>query len=93
LALVRDLLSDTAIGELEKLLQGRKPFLVPVSAIEMAGFNAIPDAMTQEIGERLKLPTAVRCGHAIEQGRSYEGGRLVSPGHAGDVHRGGSCRH
>ncbi len=55
LALVRDLLSDAAIGELEKLLQGRKPVIIPVTAIEMAGFNAIPDAMAQEIGERLKL--------------------------------------
>ena len=37
LALARDLLSDTATGKLEKLLQGRKPFLVPVSAIKVRG--------------------------------------------------------
>jgi hypothetical protein len=55
LALVRDLMSETALRHLERLLEGRRPFVVPVTAIEVAGFNAIPDAMTQEIGERLKL--------------------------------------
>jgi hypothetical protein len=52
---VRDLLSEVVISRLRDLLQGRQPFVVPVTAIEVAGFNAIPDAMTQEIGERLRL--------------------------------------
>src|SRR5579863_6807059 len=45
LALVRDLMSEAALNQIEFLLQGRKPLVVPVTAIEVTGFNAIPDAM------------------------------------------------
>jgi hypothetical protein len=55
LALVRDFLNDAAIERLATMLQGRTPFVLPVAAIETAGFNAIPDAMAQELSERLNL--------------------------------------
>jgi hypothetical protein len=83
LALVRDLLNDTAIGELKNLLKdGRTPVLVPVTAIEAAGFNAIPDAMAQEIGERLKLPPlsgAIMQSNKVAHTRAGGWHRLVTP--------------
>jgi len=56
LALARDFLDDTAVERLADLLKGRTPYVLPVAAIETAGFNAIPDAMAQELSERLNLP-------------------------------------
>jgi hypothetical protein len=91
LALVRDLLSEVAIRRLRGLLQGRQPFVVPVTAIEVAGFNAIPDAMAQEIGERMGPHTAFGHDHPVEQGCPYESGRLAPPGHTGDVHWNRHC--
>jgi hypothetical protein len=83
LALARDLLSDAAIGELKNLLKhGRTPVLMPVTAIEAAGFNAIPDAMAQEIGERLKLPPlsgAIMQSNKVAHTRAGGWHRLVTP--------------
>jgi hypothetical protein len=82
LALVRDLLSETAIGQLESLLRGRHTFVVPVTAIEVAGFNAIPDAMVQEIGERLKLPPlpgTIMQSNKVAHTRAGGWHRLVTP--------------
>jgi hypothetical protein len=56
LALARDLLTNSGLSAIAVLLQGRKPFVVPVAAIEVSGFNAIPDAMVQVIAARLDLP-------------------------------------
>ena len=58
LALVRDLLTDDGLQNIQSLLQGRKPLVAPVAAIEVSGFNAIPDAMAQEIVKRLGLQMA-----------------------------------
>jgi orotate phosphoribosyltransferase-like protein len=82
LALVRDLLSDTAIETLASLLQGRKPVIVPVTAIEVAGFNAIPDAMAQELGGRLKLPPvsgAIMQSNKVAHTKADGWHRLVTP--------------
>jgi hypothetical protein len=82
LALVRDLLSDAAIGVLETLVSGRRPFVVPVTAIEVAGFNAIPDAMTQELCERLNLPPlpgVIVQSNKVAHTRSDGWHRLVTP--------------
>jgi hypothetical protein len=56
LALVRDLLNERALNEVRTILQNQRPFVVAVTAIEVTGFNATPDAMLQEIAERLQLP-------------------------------------
>jgi hypothetical protein len=82
LALVRDLLSEVAISRLRGLLQGRQPFVVPVTAIEVAGFNAIPDAMTQEIGERLRLTPlsgTIIQSNKVAHTRADGWHRLVTP--------------
>ena len=51
--LAHDLLSDAALATLKTLGEGQHPLLVAVSALESAGFNAIPDAMAEDIGHRL----------------------------------------
>jgi hypothetical protein len=53
-----------------------------VTAIEVAGFNAIPDAMTQEIGERLKLPPlsgTIVQSNKVAHTRADGWHRLVTP--------------
>jgi hypothetical protein len=55
---------------------------VPVSAIEVAGFNAIPDAMAQEIGERLKLTPlsgVIMQSNKVAHTRADGWHRLVTP--------------
>lgn len=82
LALARDLMSEAAIRHLERSLEGRRPFVVPVTAIEVAGFNAIPDAMTQEIGERLKLAPlsgTIVQSNKVAHTRADGWHRLVTP--------------
>jgi len=82
LALVRDLMNETALRQLDNLLQGRKPFVVPVTAIEAAGFNAIPDAMAQDIGERLELTPlsgAIVQSNQVAHTRADGWHRLVTP--------------
>ena len=41
---------------LRQIIGERKPLLAPVSALETKGFNALPDALAQVIGEKLGLP-------------------------------------
>src|SRR5437762_582109 len=82
LALVRDLLSDTALSQIEALLRGQRPFVVPVTAIEATGFNAIPDAMVQEIGAQLSLPLlpgAILQSNKVAHTRADGWHRLVTP--------------
>lgn len=82
LALVRDLLDKTAIQNIAALLQGRMPFILPVAAIETAGFNAIPDAMAQELSERLLLPLSsgeIVQSNKVAHTRSNGWHRLVTP--------------
>jgi len=56
IALVRDLLNSDAVALLRRTIGQRDAILAAVSAIEKTGFNAIPDAMGNEIGKRLGLP-------------------------------------
>jgi len=82
LALVRDLLTDEGLNWIHALLQGRQPLVVPVAAIEASGFNAIPDAMAQEIAARLGLPMApYDLGQSNYAGHTKANGwhRLVTP--------------
>ena len=52
-ALARDLVKDHAVTLLRQIIGERKPLLAPVSALETKGFNALPDALAQVIGEKL----------------------------------------
>lgn len=83
LTLAHDLLAEAAIERLRVLLRGRSPFLVPVAAIEVAGFNAIPDAMAREIGERLGLPLlppgAIVQSNKVAHTRADGWHRLATP--------------
>jgi len=54
--LVQTLLNLQALKTLEELAFNCKPYLASVSALEEQGFNAIPDAMAGEIGEKLGWP-------------------------------------
>ena len=73
--LVEDLLSMPAVRQIADLSAGRHPVLLPVTAEEVAGFNAIPDAMAQALGLRLGLKVeagailqATKVGHTKANG-------------------------
>jgi len=88
-ALVRELLSIESTARLAALLAGRHPFVVGVTADEVGGFNAIPDAMAEILAERLE--SEVVAGTIIQAnkvGHTRAGGwhRLVTPAvFTGDV--------
>ncbi len=82
LDLVHELLSDTATDYIAELLKGRTPVIIPVAAIETTGFNAIPDAMMQELSERLNLPMfrgEIIQANKVAHTRSNGWHRLVTP--------------
>jgi hypothetical protein len=54
-ALVQDTISDTTIEALRKLIGDRNPILVSAHALENDGVNAIPEALADELGNRLGL--------------------------------------
>jgi hypothetical protein len=54
--LVEDLLSEESVRALESLVGVTPVLLVGISAIETLGFNAIPDAMANELNIRLNWP-------------------------------------
>ena len=56
LRLALDLLQPAAIGALLQIVGKRTPILLPVTAIEVYGFNAIPDGMTQVLCTSLGWP-------------------------------------
>ena len=81
-ALVMDLLAPVAINRLGHLLAGRQPLVLAVTADEVAGFNAIPDAMAQALASRLGLSAvagqvvqSTKVGHTKASGWH----RLVTP--------------
>lgn len=91
-ALVEDLLSAASAEHLARLVADRPAILVPVSADEVAGFNAIPDAMAQAFAGRLGLTVAAGAIlQANKVGHTKAGGwhRLVTPAViTGEVARG-----
>jgi hypothetical protein len=56
LTLAGDMLTQEGFAAIQTLIRDRKPFLLPVSAIEVSGFNAIPDAIAQIVAQQLRLP-------------------------------------
>jgi hypothetical protein len=80
--LVETLLSQEETERLAHLLGGRQPILLPITADEVAGFNAIPDAMAQSLALRLGLSVAAgKINQANKVGHTKADGwhRLVTP--------------
>lgn len=92
LTLAIDLLDRARVQTLRSAFAGGVALLLPVIADEMAGFNAIPDAMAQVLGRILDLPVIAgeivqtnKVGHT----RAPAFQRLVTPAmFDGDVHAG-----
>ncbi|MEO3433224.1 hypothetical protein [Inquilinus sp. CAU 1745] len=53
--LVADLIDESALERTRAIADGFNPILVPASAFEKYGFNAIPDALAHELADRLDL--------------------------------------
>ena len=82
LMLAADLLSPDGLARIQVLVGGLPTFLLPVVADELTGFNAIPDAMAQVIGNKLGLQVIAgeivqtnKVGHT----RASAFQRLVTP--------------
>lgn len=66
-ALVEDLLSASATAALGALIGSENAILLPITALETSGFNAIPDAMAQALGVELGL--SVSSGEVVQNNR------------------------
>src|SRR5665213_389185 len=96
LRLAADTLSQGSVEQLQGIIDrsARKPILLPITALETTGFNAIPDAMARDLSRRLgwrissgEIVQINRVGHT--RARSFN--RLVSPAaFEGPVETGGS---
>jgi hypothetical protein len=82
LTLANELVRISQIDLLRAVVGGGRPILLPVSALEDAGFNAIPDAMADILAEALDWPRSAgeivqvnRVGHT----RAPSFNRLVTP--------------
>lgn len=67
LTLAESLLSAAATEALRQIIDGRDAILLPITAIETAGFNAIPDAMAQVLARELAL--GVHAGQIVQSNR------------------------
>jgi hypothetical protein len=54
--LVEDTLVEDALRQIQLIVGDKRPYLVSAHALERSGVNAIPEALADEIGERLCLP-------------------------------------
>jgi transposase-like protein len=80
--LASDLLSHEGIARLRDFIGNRPTLLLPVVADELTGFNAIPDAMAQVLGNELGTP--VVAGEIVQTNKVGHTGapafqRLVTP--------------
>lgn len=82
LNLAQDLLDPGELDRLSEIVGDRKPILAPVTAIELMGWNTIPDAMAQILAETLGWPVSLgdvvqinKVGHT----RAKSFNRLVTP--------------
>ncbi|PPQ31858.1 hypothetical protein [Rhodopila globiformis] len=95
-ALVMDLLAMDAADRLGRLLAGRRPLVLAVTADEVTGFNVIPDAMAQALAAELGLAAAAGCVvQSTKVGHTKASGwhRLVTPPlFTGDVVAGADYR-
>ena len=94
LTLASDLLAQDGVADLRHIVGGQPALLLPVVADELTGFNAIPDAMAQILGNELGL--AVVAGEIVQTNkvghtRAPAFQRLVTPAtFEGQVQAGGS---
>lgn len=82
LILAEDLLTGAATNTLRVVVADRGAILLPVTALETTGFNAIPDAMAQVLGRELGL--RVSAGEIVQTNkvghtRAKAFNRLVTP--------------
>ncbi len=80
--LVDDLLSPDSVKEIAQLIGSRQPFVVPAAALEVGGFNAIPDAMAQALAAALSLQMAsydIGQSNYVAHTRANGWHRLVTP--------------
>ena len=82
LQLARRLMSVNGVQQIEALAAGRKALILPVVADELAGYNAIPDAMAQILAARLGLQAVAgkivqtnKVGHT--RAKTFQ--RIVTP--------------
>lgn len=79
--LAKDLVSDEAIAELERIIDGRETIIVPVHAEEAVGRNMIPLATSAVIAKKLGLEVDTNIVQAIKVSRTDGDGwhRLANP--------------
>ena len=79
--LAKDLVSDEAIAELERIIDGRETIIVPVHAEEAVGRNMIPLATSAVIAKKLGLEVDTNIVQAIKVSRTGGDGwhRLANP--------------
>jgi hypothetical protein len=82
LILSQELLDPGAVAELHRLVGDRDAVLLPIAALEVAGFNAIPDAMADVLAKALGWEASAgdivqnnKVGHT--RARAFN--RLVTP--------------
>ena len=82
LTLSQDLLNAEAVEALRDLVGGSEAILLPITALEVAGFNAIPDAMAQilanKLGWRVSVGEIVQ-NNRVDHTRARSFNRLVTP--------------
>ena len=87
--MVRGLISADGMDRLATLLSGRNPLILGVTADEVGGFNAIPDAMAEVVAERLSaavVPGSVVQANKVGHTKADGWHRLVTPAvFVGDV--------
>lgn len=82
LVLAIDLLTDAGAAELREILAGQPAILLPITAEETLGFNAIPDAMAQVLARELDLPVSsgeIVQSNTVGHTRARAFNRLVTP--------------
>ncbi len=80
--LAEDLLAEGATERLKTLVAGRRPVLLAITAEEVSGFNAIPDAMAQVLAASLGLAAAAGAvvqANKVAHTRADGWHRLVTP--------------
>lgn len=80
--LVEDLLSAVVTDELRQLIGNRAVILLPITALETTGFNAIPDAMAQVLGADLGQPVSsgeIVQNNTVGHTRARAFNRMVTP--------------
>ena len=84
LSLARDLLSTARLDDLRDIVarQTNHPILLPVTALETTGFNAIPDAMARVVALRLGWPVSsgdIAQSNTVGHTRAKSFNRFVTP--------------